>query len=162
MGSLCRQVNVFFQTIDWYSPASSFIEQVLWRHMASLVAIESILVPWIPVSLGGSPQRVGMPSIWTFTNLHFLYGKFEEFANNEKHTMTEVRSWHLQDIWFSHSNLENYCLIVRISEVQTEFLTHKQLETHACVLSTVVTVALVLKHQAICIHSVVWIFIVFE
>ena len=33
-------------------------------------------------------------------------------------------------------------------------LTHKQLETHACVLNTVATDALVLKHQVICIHSV--------
>ena len=32
-------------------------------------------------------------------------------------------------------------------------LTHKQLETHGCVLSTVATDALVLKHQAISIHS---------
>ena len=32
-------------------------------------------------------------------------------------------------------------------------LNHKQLETHGCVLSTVATDALVLKHQAISIHS---------
>ena len=31
-------------------------------------------------------------------------------------------------------------------------LTHKQLETHECVLSTVATDALVLKHQTISIH----------
>ena len=30
-------------------------------------------------------------------------------------------------------------------------LTHKQLKTHQCVISTVATNALVLKHQAICI-----------
>ena len=32
-------------------------------------------------------------------------------------------------------------------------LTHKQLETHGCILSTVATDALVLKHQAINTHS---------
>ena len=31
-------------------------------------------------------------------------------------------------------------------------LTHKHLETHGCVVSTVATDALVLKHQAISIH----------
>ena len=41
-------------------------------------------------------------------------------------------------------------------------LTHKQLETHRCVLSTVDTDALVLKHQAISIHSPVKIYIVSE
>ena len=32
-------------------------------------------------------------------------------------------------------------------------LTHKQLEIHGCVLSTVATDALVLKYQAISVHS---------
>ena len=32
-------------------------------------------------------------------------------------------------------------------------LTHKQLEQHGCILSTVATDALVLKHQAISTHS---------
>ena len=32
-------------------------------------------------------------------------------------------------------------------------LTHKELETHGCVISTVAPDALVLKHQAISIHS---------
>ena len=32
-------------------------------------------------------------------------------------------------------------------------LTHKPLETHRCLLSTVATYGLVLKHQAISIHS---------
>ena len=32
-------------------------------------------------------------------------------------------------------------------------LTHKQLETHVCLTSTVATAALVLKHQAISSHS---------
>ena len=35
----------------------------------------------------------------------------------------------------------------------TKPLTHKQLETHGCVLSTVAANDLVLKHQAISIHS---------
>ena len=41
-------------------------------------------------------------------------------------------------------------------------LTHKQLETHGCILSTVATDALVLKHQAISIHSVDQIFITLD
>ena len=39
-------------------------------------------------------------------------------------------------------------------------LAHKQLETQGCILSTVATDALVLKHQAIIIHSADSIFIV--
>ena len=41
-------------------------------------------------------------------------------------------------------------------------LTHKQLETHVCVISTVATDALVLKHQAISMHNAGYIFIVLE
>ena len=37
-------------------------------------------------------------------------------------------------------------------DVESHLLTHKQLETHGCVLSTVATDALVLKHQAISAH----------
>ena len=33
------------------------------------------------------------------------------------------------------------------------WLTHKELEMHGCILSTVANDALVLKHQAISIHS---------
>ena len=39
-------------------------------------------------------------------------------------------------------------------------LTHKWLETHGCVFSTVATDALVLKHQAISTHSADWTIIV--
>ena len=39
-------------------------------------------------------------------------------------------------------------------------LTRKQLEKHGCIISTVATDALVLKHQAISIHNAGWIFIV--
>ena len=39
-------------------------------------------------------------------------------------------------------------------------LTHKQLEMHGCVISTVATAALVLKHQAISNHSADKIFMV--
>ena len=39
------------------------------------------------------------------------------------------------------------------------FLTHKHMEMHGCILSTVATDALVLKHQAISIHSAEYIFI---
>ena len=35
----------------------------------------------------------------------------------------------------------------------TDILSHKQLEMHGCKFSTVATDALVLKHQAISIHS---------
>ena len=38
-------------------------------------------------------------------------------------------------------------------------LTHKQLETHGCVISTVATDALVLKHQFISTHSADYMFI---
>ena len=41
-------------------------------------------------------------------------------------------------------------------------LTHKQQETHGCILSTVATDALVLKHQAISIHNADWIAIVLD
>ena len=42
------------------------------------------------------------------------------------------------------------------------WLTQKQLETHGCILITVATDALVIKHQAIGIHSADWIFIVLD
>ena len=41
-------------------------------------------------------------------------------------------------------------------------LTHKQLETHGCMISTVATDALVPKHHATIIHSGHYIFIVFD
>ena len=41
-------------------------------------------------------------------------------------------------------------------------LTLKHRETHGCVVSTVATDALVLKHQAISIHSTDWIFITLD
>ena len=41
-------------------------------------------------------------------------------------------------------------------------LTPKHQETHGCVVSTVATDALVLKHQAISIHNADWIFIVLD
>ena len=41
-------------------------------------------------------------------------------------------------------------------------LTHKQLQIHGFVLSTVATDALVLKHQAISIHSSKWIFLLLD
>ena len=41
-------------------------------------------------------------------------------------------------------------------------LTHKQLKTHRCLLSTVATVAFLLQHQAISIHSANWICIVLD
>ena len=41
-------------------------------------------------------------------------------------------------------------------------LTRKQLETYECILSTVATDALVLKHQVISIVSNDWLFIVLE
>ena len=45
-------------------------------------------------------------------------------------------------LYSSRVNLNSYILP----------LTHKQLETHGCLLSTVATDVLVLKHQAISIH----------
>ena len=44
----------------------------------------------------------------------------------------------------------------------SSLLTHKQLETHECVLSTVATDVLVLKHQAISIHGAELIVIVLQ
>ena len=43
----------------------------------------------------------------------------------------------------------------------TMYLIHKGLETHGCVYSAVATVTLVLKHQAISIHSADKTFLVF-
>ena len=40
-----------------------------------------------------------------------------------------------------------------LQEHATSLLTHKKLETHGCVLSTVVADVLVLKHQAIITHN---------
>ena len=42
------------------------------------------------------------------------------------------------------------------------YLTHKHLETHGCILSTVATDALVLKHQTISTHSADQICIAFD
>ena len=60
--------------------------------------------------------------------------------------------WDVHDCWviflqndFNFSLVEAFGVFVR--------LTHKQLEMYGCVLSTVVTDALVLKHQAISIYS---------
>ena len=41
-------------------------------------------------------------------------------------------------------------------------LIHKQIEIYGCILSTVATDALVLKHQVGSIHSTDWTFIVFD
>ena len=46
----------------------------------------------------------------------------------------------------NQSHHKNQCLI-------WSWLTHKHRETHGCVVSTVATDALVLKHQAISIHN---------
>ena len=55
------------------------------------------------------------------------------------------------------------CDIIVIDFYQIKiFLTHKWQEMHGCPLSTVATDALVLKHQAISIHSIDWIFIALD
>ena len=41
-------------------------------------------------------------------------------------------------------------------------VTHKQQEKHGCILNTVATDALVIKHQAISTHSTDWIFVVLD
>ena len=48
------------------------------------------------------------------------------------------------------------------SPFRVKSLTHKQLEIHGCVFSTVDPDILVLKHQAISIHSADYIFIVLD
>ena len=57
----------------------------------------------------------------------------------------------------SHNNTYEIGMILYSSRVNLNCyilpLTHKQLETHGCVLSTVATDVLVLKHQAITIHT---------
>ena len=54
-------------------------------------------------------------------------------------------------------------VIINFADVMSDgVLTHKQLELHGCVLSTVVTDALMLKHQAISIHSADLIFFFFR
>ena len=52
-----------------------------------------------------------------------------------------------------HDNMSWQCLCYGSDHNTISHLTHEQLETHGCVLSTVSTDALVLKHQAISIHS---------
>ena len=68
------------------------------------------------------------------------------------------------DQWFGNSvplvnimlNLGNFIYDVFHSNTVLvwKLLTHEQLEMHGCLFSTVATDALVLKHQAISIHSV--------
>ena len=54
-----------------------------------------------------------------------------------------------QELWVS----EKY-------KVSVDTLTNKHLETHGCIINTVATDALLIKHQAISIHSADLVFIV--
>ena len=54
--------------------------------------------------------------------------------------------WWLHDIW-------NKTIIIWKKSFHFVHLTHKHRETHGCVVSTVATDALVLKHQAITIQN---------
>ena len=55
--------------------------------------------------------------------------------------------------WKMSSTKEGYFLQIKIYSNELGFLTLKHRETHGCVVSTVATDALVLKHQAISIHN---------
>ena len=62
-----------------------------------------------------------------------------------------------------HTGTEEYTCINRLQRVDLQYLlTPKHRETHGCVVSTVATDALVLKHQAISIHNADWTFIVLD
>ena len=68
-----------------------------------------------------------------------------------------VRRWTAHVVWGSQILLHVVCFICRLVFVNSlkpdcHLLTHKQLETHGCMLSTVATDGLVLKHQTISIH----------
>ena len=62
--------------------------------------------------------------------------------------------------FFSLSICANKRFLIPTTLLKIQGLTHKQLEIHGCLLSTVATDALVLKHQGISIQSAEWIFIV--
>ena len=64
-------------------------------------------------------------------------------------------------ISFVHVMISHYLYQCRFWWIRVS-LTHKQLETHGCVLSTVATDGLVLKHRAISIHRSDWIFIILD
>ena len=61
-----------------------------------------------------------------------------------------------------HTVLQQYFISLHNNEMYIHLLTHKQLEINVCVLSTVATDALVLKHQAISTHDAEYIFIVLD
>ena len=61
-------------------------------------------------------------------------------------------------VYFIQHRLQSTCNIkatrsIAICDQIEEILLHKQLEMHGCIISTVATDALVLKHQAISIHG---------
>ena len=72
--------------------------------------------------------------------------------------------WGTSRISISATSSDNKVVTLISFSVQCLFLclTHKQLETHRCVLSTVATNAMVLKHQAICIHYADYLFVVLD
>ena len=59
---------------------------------------------------------------------------------------------------------QRWCLMHQcgVQGVQNFLLTHKQLEIHGCVISSVATDGLVLKHQAISSHTIDKIVIVLD
>ena len=69
------------------------------------------------------------------TNFNKIGNKIEQFSFKELYLKMPSAKW------------QPFCISINV-------LTHKQLETHGCILSTVATDALVLKHQAISIRSV--------
>ena len=67
----------------------------------------------------------------------------------EKPALVEIMAMHQKD----NKPLSGPSLLTHICIPWPHQLTHKQLEMHGCILSTVATDVLVLKHQAISIHS---------
>ena len=79
---------------------------------------------------------------------------YHQLLDTHKHISMALNSKFIILILISGNAIENvYKLWI---------LTHKKLEMYGCVLSTVATDVLVLKHQAITVHSTDWIFTVLD
>ena len=79
--------------------------------------------------------------IWTNAGIVLI----EPLGTNSSETLVEIYIFSFKKM---HLKLSNWQLCLGLN-----VLTHKQLERNGCIPSTVATDALVLKHQAISIHS---------
>ena len=75
--------------------------------------------------------------------------RFSHHANNQNWLGYNYR----EDKGQSNNSTIAGCICRMLASSVCNGLTHKGLETHGCVISTVATAALVLKHQAISNHS---------